>query len=57
MTRCDPLARYARDRGHSRDAAARASLAANNRCPRSSRFEPSASHRIRIASLSIMRCR
>src|SRR5258706_15273085 len=34
--------------------AARASLAANNRRPRSSRFEPSASQRRRIASLSIM---
>src|ERR1700687_2325936 len=34
--------------------AARTSLAANNRRPRSSRFEPSASHRSRIASLSII---
>jgi hypothetical protein len=34
--------------------AARTSLAANNRRPRSSRFEPSASHRCRIASVSIM---
>jgi hypothetical protein len=34
--------------------AARISLAANNRRPRSSRFEPSASHRCRIASVSIM---
>ena len=33
---------------------ARASLAANNRRPRSSRFEPSASHRCRIARRSIM---
>jgi hypothetical protein len=37
-----------------RRAAARASLAANRRCPRSSRFEPSASHRMRIARVSIM---
>jgi hypothetical protein len=34
--------------------AARTSLAAHNRRPRSSRFEPSASHRSRIASRSIM---
>src|SRR5208337_3712401 len=34
--------------------AARASLAANNRRPRSSRFEPSASQRCRIARKSIM---
>ena len=34
--------------------AARTSLAANNRRPRSSRFEPSASHRCRIACVSIM---
>ena len=34
--------------------AARTSLAANNRRPRSSRFEPSASHRRRITSPSIM---
>src|SRR5208337_4248802 len=34
--------------------AARASLAANNRRPRSSRFEPSASQRCRIARQSIM---
>ena len=35
-------------------APARTSLAANNRRPRSSRFEPSASHRCRIACVSIM---
>ena len=35
--------------------AARVSLAANNRRPRSSRFEPSASHRRPIACLSIIR--
>src|SRR5882762_664359 len=34
--------------------AARTSLAANNRRPCSSRFEPSASHRCRIARASIM---
>jgi hypothetical protein len=34
--------------------ATRTSLAAHNRRPRSSRFEPSASHRSRIASRSIM---
>ena len=35
--------------------AVRTSTAANNRCPRSSSFEPTASHRCRMASSSIMR--
>jgi hypothetical protein len=56
QTTNDPRQREPGDLAHGSDAApSRASLAANTRLPRSSRFEPSASHLSRIARVSIIR--